>query len=153
MATLGKAAGVAGAFVCAHPTVIETIIQCARPYIYTTAAPALLAVALLESLAILRDDAARRARLFANIAQWRAGAVGLPWTLLPSATAIQPLVVGESAQALALAARLWEEGFYVPAIRPPTVPAHTARLRVSLSAAHTPQDIAALLDALHGAAA
>jgi 8-amino-7-oxononanoate synthase len=152
MATLGKAAGVAGAFVCAHPAVVETIIQTARPYIYTTAAPALLSCALLESLAILRDDNARRTRLFANIERLRAGAREMPWTLLPSATAIQPLVVGEVQAALALSAKLWERGFYVPAIRPPTVPEGTARLRISLSAAHTAGDVDALLAALRSAA-
>lgn len=152
MGTLGKAAGVAGAFACAHPAVIETIIQAARPYIYTTAAPALLSCALLESLAILRDDSARRERLFANIDRLRTGARGLPWALLPSATAIQPLVVGDVQATLALAAALWERGIYVPAIRPPTVPSGTARLRLSLSAAHTADDIDALLGALRSAA-
>lgn len=152
MATLGKAAGVAGAFACAHPAVIETLIQTARPYIYTTAAPALLSCALLESLAIMRDDGARRARLFASIARLRAGARGLPWTLLPSGTAIQPLVIGAVHATLALSAALWEQGIYVPAIRPPTVPEGTARLRISLSAAHTADDIDALLQALRRAA-
>jgi 8-amino-7-oxononanoate synthase len=152
MATLGKAAGVAGAFVCAHPAVIETIIQTARPYIYTTAAPVLLSCALLESLAILRDDSARRAHLFANIDRLRAGASGLPWTLLPSGTAIQPLRVGEVQATLALSTALWESGIYVPAIRPPTVPEGTARLRISLSAAHTGDDIDALLAALRSTA-
>jgi 8-amino-7-oxononanoate synthase len=149
MGTLGKAAGVAGAFVAAHPSVIETLVQTARPYIYTTAAPPLLAAALRVALAIIRDDSPRRMHLARLIAQFRASAGDLPWTLLPSATAIQPLVVGDSAAAMDLAAALRERGFWVPAIRPPTVPQGTARLRVSLSAAHTVADVAALTAALH----
>jgi 8-amino-7-oxononanoate synthase len=148
MGTLGKAAGVAGAFVAAHPAVIETLVQTARPYIYTTAAPPLLAEALRAALAIVRADDARRDRLHANIARFRAGARTLPWRVLPSVTAIQPVVVGGSAAAVALSARLADRGFLVPAIRPPTVPANTARLRVSLSAAHTAADVDALLAAL-----
>jgi 8-amino-7-oxononanoate synthase len=152
MGTLGKAAGVAGAFVAAHSAVIETLIQTARPYIYTTAAPALLAHTLRASLAAVRDGAARRARLQARIGQFRAGAAGLPWSLLPSPTAIQPLVVGASAAALELADALWARGLWVPAIRPPTVPQGTARLRISLSAAHTEEDVAQLVAALHALA-
>ena len=148
MGTLGKAAGVAGAFVAAHPAVIETLVQTARPYIYTTGAPPLLAHALRTSLALIRDDGARRAALHARIAQFRAGAKDLRWPLLPSITAIQPLVVGDSNSTLALAAALAAQGIWVPAIRPPTVPAGTARLRVSLSAAHTDADVDALLAAL-----
>jgi 8-amino-7-oxononanoate synthase len=153
MGTLGKAAGVAGAFVAAHPAVIETLIQTARPYIYTTAAPPLLAHALSRSLALIRDDAPRRARLTARIGQFRAGAAALPWTLLPSQTAIQPLVVGANDAALALAAALESRGIWIPAIRPPTVPKGTARLRVSLSAAHTMDDVDRLLAALAAIAA
>jgi 8-amino-7-oxononanoate synthase len=148
MGTLGKAAGVAGAFVAAHPAVIDTLVQSARPYIYTTAAPPLLAATLLTALRIIRDDGDRRARLFARIARFRAGVSALPWKLLPSATAIQPLVVGTSDAAVALSDRLRARGIWVPAIRPPTVPAGTARLRVSLSAAHTDADVDALLGAL-----
>jgi len=150
MGTLGKAAGVAGAFVCAHPVVIDAILQTARPYIYTTAAPAALAVALTASVDIIEHDAARRARLFARIAQFRDAAPGLAWPTLPSRTAIQPIVVGESAAAMQLSQRLWNAGILVPAIRPPTVPRHTARLRVSLSAAHTEDDVARLFAALRG---
>jgi 8-amino-7-oxononanoate synthase len=149
MGTLGKAAGVAGAFVAAHASVIETLIQTARPYIYTTAAPPLLAAALRVALAIIRDDAGRRARLARSIAQFREGARDLPWPLLASPTAIQPLIVGDSREAMNVAGALRERGFWVPAIRPPTVPAGTARLRVSLSAAHTEDDVAALTTALH----
>ena len=124
MGTLGKAAGVAGAFVAAHPAVIETLVQTARPYVYTTAAPPLLAEALRASLALIRDDRARRAHLAALIARFRERMRGrCRGQLLPSPTPIQPLVVGDNATALALAAALWQRGFWVPAIRPPTVPA------------------------------
>jgi len=152
MGTLGKAAGVCGAFVAAHPAVIATLLQTARPYIYTTASPALLAEAVHTALAILRDDAARRARLAARIAQLREGARGLPWTLATSHTPIQPLIVGADGTAVALAERLWREGIYVPAIRPPTVPEGSARLRISLSAAHTEAHVDQLLGALRRAA-
>lgn len=148
MGTLGKAAGVAGAFVAAHPIVIETILQTARPYIYTTAAPPLLAEALSASLAILRDDHGRRAHLAALVARFRAGAKALPLTLAPSSTPIQPLLCGDSARAMDLSAKLRARGFLVPAIRPPTVPPGTARLRVSLSAAHREDDVDDLLTAL-----
>jgi len=148
MGTLGKAAGVAGAFVAAHPAVIDTLIQSARPYIYTTAAPPLLAEALRASLAIIRDDAPRRAHLGALIAHFRERMRTLPWTLMDSRTAIQPLVVGANAAAVALADALWKRGFWVPAIRPPTVPPGTARLRITLTAAHTLADVDALAGAL-----
>jgi 8-amino-7-oxononanoate synthase len=148
MGTLGKAAGVAGAFVAAHPAVIEILIQTARPYIYTTAAPPLLAETLRISLARIRDGTWRRARLVQVIARFRERARTLPWKLTASPTAIQPLIIGGNEAAVALAAALWERGFWVPAIRPPTVPRGTARLRVSLTAAHATADIDALVDAL-----
>jgi 8-amino-7-oxononanoate synthase len=148
LGTLGKAAGAAGAFVAAHATVVETLLQAARPYIYTTAQPPMLAEAVRAALAIIRDDAGRRARLHASIARFREGADALPWRLLPSPTAIQPLIVGDAASAVALSQQLAERGLWVPAIRPPTVPAGTARLRVSLTAAHTGEDIDRLLAAL-----
>jgi 8-amino-7-oxononanoate synthase len=148
MGTLGKAAGVAGAFVAAHPAVIETLVQNARAYIYTTAAPALLAEALRTSLLMIRAGADRRHHLGALIARFREGARSLPWRLLPSTTAIQPLIVGDSEAAVALAKALLDRDIFVPAIRPPTVPTGTARLRVSLSAAHTEADVDALLQAL-----
>jgi 8-amino-7-oxononanoate synthase len=148
MGTLGKAAGVAGAFVAAHPLVIETLVQTARTYIYTTAAPAPLAETLRASLRLIRDADARRAHLATLIAAFRAGAQALPWTLPVSQTPIQPLVVGDSASAMRIGEALAARGILVPAIRPPTVPAGTARLRVSLSAAHTGDDVAALLAAL-----
>jgi len=148
MGTLGKAAGVAGAFVAAHPAVIETLVQTGRSYIYTTAQPAMLACAIMASLAAIRGGHARRARLVRVIGRFRAGAVALPWTLLPSTTPIQPLVVGDAAAAVALSKALWDRGIFVPAIRPPTVPQGTARLRISLSAAHGDDDVDLLLAAL-----
>ena len=148
MGTLGKAAGVSGAFVAAHPAVIETLIQTARPYIFTTASPPLLAAALSAALRVIREDAPRRAHLATLIAHFRARMAGLPWHLMPSASAIQPLVVGTNAAVIALADALWQRGLWVPAIRPPSVPAGTARLRISLTAAHTLDDVDALADAL-----
>ena len=152
MATLGKAAGVAGAFVAAHRLVIETLVQTARPYIYTTASPPALACALLQSLESIREGDARREHLAALIARFRHGARSLPWRLLPSVTAIQALVIGDNDAAVALGQALWERGIWAPAIRPPTVPAGTARLRISLSAAHADSDVDALVDALHACA-
>lgn len=152
MATLGKAAGVSGAFVAASETIVETLLQNARTYIYTTAAPPLLAHTLLASLEIIASGDTRRACLRARIAQLREGLTGLPWTLLPSQTPIQPLIVGDNAQALALSARLAEQGLLVPAIRPPTVPQGSARLRISLSADHSAGDVSRLVAALREAA-
>jgi 8-amino-7-oxononanoate synthase len=152
MGTLGKAAGVAGAFVAAHPAVVETLVQTGRSYIYTTAQPAMLACALDASLAAIRDGHARRARLARNVLRFRAGAASLPWSLLTSTTPIQPLMLGASDAAVALSEALWERGIYVPAIRPPTVPPGTARLRVSFSAAHSDNDVDELLAALREAA-
>ena len=153
MGTLGKAAGVAGAFVAAHPAVIETLLQTARSYIYTTAAPMLLAEALRAALGAIRDGTPRRRHLQDLIARFRAGAAALPWRVSPSTTAIQPLLVGDSAAAVDLSQRLLDLGIWVPAIRPPTVPAGTARLRISLSAAHSGADVDALLAGLAQCAA
>ena len=148
MGTLGKAAGVAGAFVAAHPAIIDTLVETARPYVFTTAAPPLLAAALLAALAIIRDEPQRRRHLRALIDRFGVRARGLPWRLLPSPTPIQPLVVGDNQAALDLAAALWERGFWAPAIRPPTVPAGSARLRITLTAAHTFAEVDALAAAL-----
>ncbi|MGB4227376.1 MAG: 8-amino-7-oxononanoate synthase [Candidatus Dechloromonas phosphoritropha] len=148
MGTLGKAAGVGGAFVAGSETAVEFLLQKARSYIFTTAAPPAIACALSKSLALIENGDARRANLFARIGQLRDGLASLPWQLLPSATAIQPLIVGDNEAALALANALWERGFWVPAIRPPTVPKGTARLRISLSAAHNAGDIDHLITAL-----
>jgi len=161
MGTLGKAAGLGGAFVAAHPSIIEWLVQSARSYIYTTAAPPAIAHALCASLRLIGGDEGeqRRARLrqLIELLRDRLGALmqqnpGLGWRLADSATAIQPLIVGDNAAALALSAALDAQGLWVPAIRPPTVPAGTARLRITLSAAHTPQDVQALVDGLARAA-
>jgi 8-amino-7-oxononanoate synthase len=148
MATLGKAAGVAGAFVAGAPDVIETLIQNARTYIYTTATPPLLAHALLASLDIIKREAWRRELLASLIAQLKAGIAHLRWQLMPSATAIQPLMIGSNEDVLRVSSALAELGVLVPAIRPPTVPRGSARLRISLSSAHTVDDVARLVDAL-----
>ncbi|MEO9136167.1 MAG: 8-amino-7-oxononanoate synthase [Casimicrobiaceae bacterium] len=149
MGTLGKAAGASGAFVAAHPLVIETLIQMARSYIYTTAAPALLAETLREALRCIRENEARREHLAELIVAFRAKAADLPWRLLASSTPIQPLVIGDAGEAVRVSEALGARGVLVPAIRPPTVPDGTARLRVSLSAAHTHADVAQLVTALH----
>ena len=137
MATLGKAAGVYGAFVAGHVELIETLVQKARTYIYTTATPPLLAHTLAKSLQLMEREAWRRAHLDKLILEFKAGVSRTSWRLLPSITAIQPLLIGGSAEAVALADRLAARGLLVPAIRPPTVPRGTARLRISLSADHT----------------
>jgi len=148
MGTLGKAAGVAGAFVAAHPPVIDYLLNRARTYIYTTAMPPLLAAVLSESLALVREESWRRDRLRELIARLRSRLDQGPWQLMPSSTPIQPLVIGEAAEAVRVADALAQRGLLVPAIRPPTVPRGTARLRVSLSAAHTAEDVDRLADAL-----
>ncbi|MDR3157795.1 MAG: 8-amino-7-oxononanoate synthase [Zoogloeaceae bacterium] len=148
MATLGKAAGAGGAFVAGSALVIEYLLQKARSYIFTTAQPPAIAVAATKSLEIIQTDEARRLHLRALIQQLRMGCATLPWQLLPSETAIQPLLLGENDKALALSQQLWRRGLWVAAIRPPTVPPGTARLRISLSAAHTEGDVAQLVCAL-----
>ena len=148
MGTLGKAAGVGGAFVAGSATAIEYLLQKGRSYIFTTAAPPAMACALSKSLEIIRNGDTLRTSLFARIAQLRDGLGGRPWALLPSLTAIQPLIVGDNEAAIALSGALWERSLWVPAIRPPTVPKGTARLRISVSAAHTEADIDRLVDAL-----
>jgi 8-amino-7-oxononanoate synthase len=149
--TLGKAAGVGGAFVAAHEDVVELMIQRARPYIYTTAAAPALAHALLASVDIIEGDEgrARRADLRARIAQLDDGLQLTRWQRPASTTAIQPIVIGANDEALAVAHRLHEQGLWVPAIRPPTVAPGTSRLRVTLSAAHTEHDVAQLTAALN----
>jgi 8-amino-7-oxononanoate synthase len=149
MATLGKAAGVSGAFIAAEEVVIQTLLQNARSYIYTTSSPPALSVALLASLKIIQEEDSRRVKLRQLITQLRNGLSGLPWKLMQSDTPIQPLVVGTNEAVLALSEALRERGIWVPAIRPPTVPQGTARLRISLSAAHDAADVAKLVEALH----
>jgi len=149
MATLGKAAGVFGAFVAGHPTAVEYLSQRARSYVYTTATPPLLAHAVLESLRLIEAEQWRRDRLAQLIRVLKHGLAANPWRLLPSVTAIQPLVIGSNAEAIAVSERLAERGLLVPAIRPPTVPQGTARLRISLSAAHSEDDVGRLVEALN----
>ena len=148
MATLGKAAGVFGAFVAGENDLIEILVQRARPYIYTTAPPPLLAHTLLASLEIIATEGWRREQLARLIIRLKQDVAGLRWRLLPSATAIQPLMIGANDEALRVAAALTQRGVLVPAIRPPTVPQGSARLRISLSAAHSEQDVAQLVEAL-----
>jgi 8-amino-7-oxononanoate synthase len=139
--TLSKAAGVAGAFVAGAEEVIEWLMQKTRTYLFTTGSPPALAQALLASLDLVAAGDARRAHLAALIDRLAAALARKRWRLLPSRTPIQPLVVGDNATALALAAALMDAGLWVPAIRPPTVPAGSARLRISLSAAHTLDEV------------
>jgi 8-amino-7-oxononanoate synthase len=149
--TLGKAAGVGGAFIAAHASVIELMIQRARPYIYTTAAAPALAHALLASLDIIEGEEGleRRAHLDRLIALLDAELTLKRWQRPPSHTAIQPIVIGSNDEALRVASRLHAQGLWVPAIRPPTVAPGTARLRVTLCAAHTEEDVAQLATALN----
>ncbi|MCJ1878644.1 MULTISPECIES: 8-amino-7-oxononanoate synthase [Pseudomonas] len=146
--TLGKAFGTAGAFVAGSEELIETLIQFARPYIYTTSQPPAVACATLKSLELLRAESWRRDHLNALIARFRTGATAIGLRLMDSPTPIQPILIGGSAQAMALSAELRQRGILVGAIRPPTVPAGTARLRVTLSASHTEAQVDRLLVAL-----
>ena len=151
MGTLGKACGSFGAFVAGSETLIETLIQFARTYIYTTALPAAVAAATLQSLNIIREESWRREHLQKLIARFRGGAQQLDLPLMNSASAIQPLLIGDAAHALALSEKLAARGFWISAIRPPTVSAGTARLRITLSAAHSEAQVDQLLDALTAA--
>ena len=153
MATLGKAAGVFGAFAAGEADMVETLVQRARPYVYTTASPPLLAVALIKSLDLVEREEWRRERLWSLIALLRERLRLARWRLAPSATAIQPVVIGTSAEAVAVSEALARDGLLVPAIRPPTVPQGMARLRISLSAAHEPGDVERLAAALNAIAA
>lgn len=148
MATLGKAAGVFGAFVAGEALLIETLLQRARPYIYTTALPPLLARALIKSLELIAVERWRRVRLSELIIQLKQILMNSVLQPMPSVTAIQPLLIGDSVAAVNLSERLAREGMLVPAIRPPTVPAGAARLRISLSAAHAHADVERLGNAL-----
>ncbi|MDN5676321.1 MAG: 8-amino-7-oxononanoate synthase [Pseudomonas sp.] len=146
--TLGKACGTAGAFVAGSEELIEALVQFARPYIYTTSQPPALACATLKSLELLRHETWRREHLAALIRQFREGAQQIGLALMDSPTPIQPIMIGDSAQALRLSRMLRERGLLVTAIRPPTVPAGGARLRVTLSAAHSEAQVQLLLNAL-----
>lgn len=148
MATLGKALGVAGAFIAGSTALIEGLVQFARTHVYTTAMPPALAAATRAAIELARFEHWRRDRLATLIAHFRHGAEQRGFVLLPSRTPIQPVLVGASSDALRLSRDLEARGFYVPAIRPPTVPNGKARLRVTLSALHTETDVERLLDAL-----
>jgi 8-amino-7-oxononanoate synthase len=148
MATLGKAIGTFGAFVAGSDALIETLVQRARTYIYTTALPPAVAAAARAALAIARTEEWRRERLRDHVARFRAGAGALGLALMPSSAPIQPLVIGHEAAALSASESLFEAGVWVPAIRPPTVPAATSRLRITFSAAHSTSDVDRLLEAL-----
>ncbi|HRH80781.1 MAG TPA: 8-amino-7-oxononanoate synthase [Thiobacillaceae bacterium] len=148
LATLGKAAGVAGACVAGSRELVEWLVNKARTYVFTTAMPPMLAAAALKSLELIATEAWRRQRLAVLVQRLQTGVVRLPWRLLPSETPIQPLLVGGNADALRLADGLRQRGILIPAIRPPTVPQGTARLRISLSAGHTEADVDTLLTAL-----
>jgi 8-amino-7-oxononanoate synthase len=148
MATLGKALGTFGAFVAGSEDLIETLIQGARSYIYTTATPPALAAASLAALQLVKTESWRREHLHALVARFRAGAAQLDLPLQNSSTAIQPLLVGDAARALHVSQTLYARGILISAIRPPTVPKGTARLRITFSAAHTETQVDILLDAL-----
>ena len=149
MATLGKAAGVSGAFVAAEQVVIDTLINHANSYVYTTATPPALSSALLQSLQLIEQGDERRAHLQRLVTRLRSGLAELPWALMGSDTAIQPLLIGDNQRALELSAALRERGIWVAAIRPPTVPQGTARLRITLSATHADVDVDRLIGVLH----
>jgi 8-amino-7-oxononanoate synthase len=148
MATLGKAAGVFGAFVAGAAEMVEALVQRARPYVYTTAAPPLLSAALIKSLDLIHGDEWRRHQLRKLIALLRERLQLRRWRLAPSSTAIQPVVIGGSEEAVAVSEQLARAGLLAPAIRPPTVPRGTARLRISLSAAHSEEDVERLAAAV-----
>ncbi len=147
--TLGKAAGLSGAFAAGAADVIEWLMQKARTYIFTTGAPPALAEALLASIDLIERSDARRGHLAELIARFAERLQLQRWQLMPSRTPIQPVRIGDNAEALAVATALMESGLWVPAIRPPTVPAGSARLRVSLSAAHRVEDVIRLADTLN----
>lgn len=146
--TLGKAFGTAGAFVAGSEELIETLVQFARPYIYTTSQPPAVACATLKSLELLQKESWRREHLNRLIQRFREGAAEIGLTLMDSPTPIQPILVGDSARAMRFAALLRERGILVGAIRPPTVPAGSARLRVTFSASHSEAQLELLLLAL-----
>ena len=146
--TLGKAAGLSGAFVAGHADVIEWLMQSMRTYVFTTGAPPALAHTLLTAIDRIEAGDDLRARLDAHRARLRAELRLARWQHMPSETPIQPILIGDNSAAVAAADALWSAGLWVPAIRPPTVPAGTARLRISLSAAHTDADLTELIGAL-----
>jgi 8-amino-7-oxononanoate synthase len=148
MATLGKAVGTAGAFVAGSEALIESLIQSARPYIFTTAMPPAVAAATLCSLKLLETESWRRERLKSLISHFKNRINDLGIRLPDSDTAIQPIIIGDNQVCNNLSAQLYDRGFLITAIRPPTVPINTARLRVTLSAEHSLDDIDGLIDNL-----
>jgi len=150
--TFGKAFGVSGAALLCDAETADYFLQFSRHLIYSTAMPAAQAVALQAALQVIQQGDALRQQLQQNIRHFRRGAASLPWQLMNSESAIQPLLVGENSDAMTLSQRLAEAGCWVSAIRPPTVPPGTARLRITLTAAHRPDDIDRLLEVLHDAA-
>ena len=151
MATLGKAAGVAGAFVAGEQVVIDYLIQTAKSYVYSTPAPPALSATLAEAVKLIENGDDLRANLRHLMATLKQNLQLKKWQLMPSDTAIQPLLVGSNHRALQLSEHLQNQGILVPAIRPPTVPVNTARLRISLSAAHTEADVIKLAQAINQA--
>ena len=151
MATLGKGIGTAGAFVAGSTELIEYLIQTARTYTFTTAMPPAIAAATRASLKIIQSDNERREKLNKHIQQFKKGADELGIELMPSNTAIQPIMIGSTEQTVKISERLRDSGILITAIRPPTVPENTARLRITLSAEHTEEDVVILLDALKSA--
>jgi 8-amino-7-oxononanoate synthase len=148
MGTLGKAFGTFGAFVAGSEILIETLIQSARTYIYTTALPPAIAEATRASLKIVIEETWRREKLQALISQFKMGATQLNLPLMPSNSPIQPLLIGDSFRATQMSQQLLEAGFLVSAIRPPTIPKNKARLRITFSALHEKEDVSKLLEAL-----
>ncbi|HYD33336.1 MAG TPA: 8-amino-7-oxononanoate synthase, partial [Methylophilaceae bacterium] len=151
MATLGKAAGVSGAFIAGERVVVDYLMQNARTYIYTTAMPPALAAASLEALKLIGEGQDRREHLALLVDSLRSKLRLQHWQLMASDTPIQPLLIGNNDDALAISNDLLKQGILVPAIRPPTVPQGSARLRISLSAAHTIEDVDRLAEALRDA--
>ena len=150
MATLGKAVGVSGAFVAGSELLIETLIQRARSYIFTTASPPAVAAAVMRSIELIQQEGWRREKLLHNIDYFRQQAEKRDITLMPSDTAIQPVVIGDNHRCLQISQQLFEQGLHVAAIRPPTVPDGSARLRITLSAGHEVSQIDYLLKVLSG---
>jgi 8-amino-7-oxononanoate synthase len=148
MATLGKAIGTSGAFIAGSDALIETLIQQARPYMYTTASPPAIAAATICSLDIVKRDNWRRDKLQVLIAYFQQRMENTEFELMPSTTAIQPIVIGDNNRALSLSEKLLRSGIQVTPIRPPTVPAGSARLRITLCASHEKADIDQLIKAM-----
>ena len=149
MATLGKAIGTAGAFIAGSEELIETIIQKSRTYIYTTAMPAAIAEATRYSLHIIQNESRHLNNLNSNITYFRTCCKESELPIEHSETAIQPIIIGDDFETLEMSQKLFEQGFLVTAIRPPTVPENTSRLRITLSAKHTHEHINQLIETLN----